>query len=354
MVIREGGNKTKVLYIGVILCVILLALIHASALADLSAPDTVEIEVARCWRHMLEPNDMLIIARYNISYGNASAQPYYGIDRTFIFTCHEPTDGNITGNATAYPFYNLGYAKGLVGFYWPDDDENKPTWGNLGNITVEGTDLFDSPPSDTFTLTSADWVDSTSPATQREDLRQWLLAQLIFLELDWNNRAADQGFTDRQYSLTATVSGEYQVASLSGESYLALTIDDITSMVPLLFMGQLEPITHTERDYELEQQTAFEEIHGNDTVGHTQEHLSNLFGGIGRIWASTLLVLIGCIAIIVACTALYQRLNHGLLIAYTVILLATPEGLFQMGLMAIFPVVAVLYLSDIFLSKRQA
>lgn len=343
----------RIVITALLVVMIFWALAPLAALADITEPDTFEIQEARAWRHMLEPDDVLIIARYHIEWGNESAQPIQSIAQTFYFTyIGNGTLGNVTtlGNETAYPFYNLGYCKGLVAFYWEAGGNLTPQWGDLGNITV--TAIGNASINDTLTLTSSDWVSSDSPATQREDLRQWLLAQLIFCELDWNTHAAEQGFTDRQYTLTTSIGGDYQLASITGQSYLALTIENVTSMVPLLFMGQLEPITYTDKDYELAQQTALEAIHGNDTVGETQEHLSNLLGGIGRIWASTILILIGCLAVIIVCT-LWQRLNHGLLIAYVIILVATPEGLFQMGLMAIFPVIAVLYLTDIFLSKRS-
>lgn len=347
-------NIFRLLSVLVILGILLVPLI---AHADITTPDTVAIETARCWRHMLEPNDVLIIARYNIDYGNLSSQPYQDITQTFYFT-YTDSLGNVTGNETAYPFFNLGYAKGLVAFYWAgnETDADTPAWGDLGNITVTGTSLFTSPPSATYTLTADDWTAGTQPSSQREDIRQWLLNQLIFLELDWNNWYADQGYTDRQVSLVASLGVDYTYADTSGEAYLGLTVDGITDMVPLLFMGSTTAVTHTEREWTLAQQNVWEAIHEGDAVGNATEALSDLMGGIGRIWASTVLIIVGCLAIIIACatSTFGNRLNNGLLIAYVIILLSTPEGLFQTGLMALFAVIAVIYEADIFLSKRQA
>jgi len=329
-----------------------LAIIVPVAHADLNAPDTVEVQEVRCWQHMLEPNDVLMVARFKVYYGNLTAQPYQGIDKTFTFT-YMDSYGNVTGNETAYPFYNFGYSLGLVAFYWTGDDEDKPEWGDLGNVTITGTDLFVSPPTATLTLTSADWTEGTQPSSQREDLRQWLINALIFMEVDWNSWAVAQGYTDRQVSLTAAVAGgAYTVASPTGEAYLGLTIPNITSMCNLLFMSQTLVITHTERDWTLAQQSIFEEIHADDPIGAAKEGIGELMGGVSGIWASTMIVLAGCIFIIVLC-GMWQRLNCGLLIAYVIILLSTPEGLMQMGLMALFAMIAAIYLGDIILTSRH-
>ncbi len=321
------------------------------AYADLTPPSTTEVEAVRVWRHMLGANDTLMIVYFNAQYGNQSAQPVQDISKTFYFTYGNST-GTILGNETAYPYFNLGYRKGLVAFYWASDDADKPTWGDLGNITMQGTSLFGgSPPSDTLTLTADDWCSSSQPSAQREDIRQWLLNRLIFLEFNWNEWATGQGYTEKYVELVSTIGGEYYVASAQGQAYLGLTIDNITSIVPLLFMTQTSAISHTERDWTLAQQSIFESLHAGDVLGNAQEGLSDLMGGIGAIWASTLVVIMGCIGIVVLC-GYWQRLNNGLLIAYAIILLATPEGIFQMGLMALFAMIAVLYLADIVLTKR--
>jgi hypothetical protein len=336
-----------------ILGILCIALLTSAAHADLAHPDSITIEDVRAWRHMLEADDVLVVARYNISYGNLTAQPYIGINQTFSFTYIDSGD-NTLGNSTAYPFYNLGYVKGLVAFYWSADDENKPAWGDLGNVTITGTDLFDSPPTASLTLTDSSWASGSQPSTLREDLRQWLLNQLIFLEMDWNLWGIDQGYTDRQISLTAVSSGtEYMVADATGETYLVATIPNITTICPLLFLLQEVSVTHTERDWDLTQQSSIETQHEGDVVGETGETIGHWLGGIDPIWAWTLTTLIGCLVIILIWQAWLGKLNAGLLMAYAIILLATPEGLFQMGLMALFAVIAILYLADIILTSRH-
>ena len=354
---RALGSLMSTLFRLLVMVGILAALfVPLVARADLATPDTITIDSVHVWKHMLQPNDVLMVVQYNIAYGNKSAQPAQPINQTFTFTYTGNSTGNITtvlGNETAYPYFNLGYNKGLAAFYWADVDPLKPTWGDLGNVSVTGTSLFTSPPSGNYTLVAGDWTSGTQPSTQREDLRQWLLNALIFLELDWNNVAVDQGYTDRQVTLIATLGGEYYVASQQGQAYLGLTIDGITGIVPLLFMSQTTAVTHTERDWTLAQQSVFESIHTTDVVGNATAALGELLGGVSPIWAATLAMMVVCMVIIGICTVAWGRLYNGLLIAYVVILIATPEGLFQMGLMALFAMIAVLYKADIFLTNRH-
>lgn len=347
------GKMGRLLPLGALLAILGACLLPLVVYADLTAPDTTEVEDVQVWKHMKQPDDVLVVVRFNATYGNISDRPSQPISETFYFTYGNST-GTILGNETAYPFWNMGYVKGLVAFYWDNDDPNKPTWGDLGNVTMQGTALFGgSPPSDTWTLTADDWTTGTQPSTMRESLRQWLLNQLIFLEMNWNDQAVDQGYTDKQISLTATLGGEYYVASTSGQAYLGLTIDGITGIVPLLFMTQTTEITHTERDWTLAQQSAFESIHTTDVIGNGTAALGELIG-VSPIWAATLAMLMACLGVVAVCQIAWGRLNNGLLIAYAMIIIATPEGLFQMGLMALFAMVGILYIADIFLPKRHA
>jgi len=342
----------RLLVMVAILAALLMPLV---ARADLATPDTITLRPVRVWQHMLEPNDMLMIAGYNIHYSNDTAQPDYPITDTFIFTYTDSTGMITHRTAEPYPFVNLGYVKGIVAFYWAASDTDQPPWGDLGNVSVKGASLFVNPPVASYILTEFDWEVSTQPSGQREDLRQWLLSRLIFLQLDWNNWGIAQGRTEDMATLVMTMGGAYQYASPSGEAYLGFSIPDIATICPLLFTSQTTAVTHDPKTWTLAQQNLWVGIHEGDAIGNATEVVGR-FMGVSRIWASTLIILIGCIAIIIACsTAKFgNRLNNGLLLAYVVILIATPEGLFQTGLMAIFAVVAVLYIADIFLSKSAA
>src|SRR4030043_149682 len=113
---------TKLLRLLAVLGVLAMVLMPLVAYASYTPPDTAQIEAVRVFRHMIEPNDVLLLARYDVSWGNISDQPTdQTIAQTFEFTYGNST-GTILGNETASPLFNFGYAKGLVAFYWADDD----------------------------------------------------------------------------------------------------------------------------------------------------------------------------------------------------------------------------------------
>lgn len=339
----------------IILAIWLIATFVPAMVSAYDDPDTVDVINARVFRHMLEANDTLMMARFDISYGNASYQPQHGINTTFDFT-YTTTGSVVAGNVTAYPMTNMGYLQGLVGFYWAANDTDIPAWGDLGNITATGdAAYFGAPlPTDTYTLISSDYVSVSSPADIREDLRHWLIAQLTFVELDWNNWFADIGYENRQIDLLAVIPPEYTVLHTSGEAYMSNTVDDFRDMCPNIYWLQITQPTHDEGNWTLTQQSRYEQLHTTDYVGNATTAVGNLMGGVDQIWAASILTLFASLGVVIVCQHYWQKANIGMLIAYVIILLATPEGLIQMGLMALFPFIAVLLIAHTFFWSRSA
>jgi len=303
---------------------------------------------------MLEANDRQLIVRYDVHYGNVSNQPPLGIDQTF-FCEYGNASGTSMGNFTACPFFNMGYAQGLAAIYWAANETLTPAWMDFGNLTYQGNaTYFAAPvPSGNYTLTAANYCPYASPADQREDLRAWVIQQLSFIELDWNNWIIDQGSSQREIDLLLGVSPGYTVLSPSGESYMACTWPYFRDACPLAYYLQIYEVTHDERTWTLAQQTTYEGLHTTDFVGNATTAASTIMGGLGQTWAATILVLIIAVAIVGVCQFFWQKANIGLLIGYTVILLATPEGLFQMGIMALGAVIGVLVIAQTFFFSRS-
>lgn len=349
--------KTFITVLAVLALVVtgVMFLVEAAGAQPYTNPSNTAVEAARVWRHMLEANDRLLIARYDISYGNMSNQPPIGIDQTFYFE-YGNTSGVSLGNTTAYPFFNMGYAQGLVAFYWEANATLTPVWGDLGNVTAQGnTTYFAAPgPSGNYTLTTGDWCPHASPADQREDLRSWMVQQLSFLDLDWNNWYSDQGFESRQVDLLLGVSPGYTVLSPTGEAYMEGTWEWFREACPNIYYLQMYEVTHDERAWALSQQSTYEALHTTDLVGNATTAASEIMGGIGQTWAATILMLFAALGCVIACQFFWQKANIGFLIGYTIILLATPEGMFQMGIMALGAVIGVLVIVQTFFLSRSA
>ena len=342
-----GLSRIGALFAIVGLC---LAVFVPIAHAD-TPPDTAQIEAVRVFRHMLEPNDVFMLVRFDVSWGNATNQPDgQSIAQTYEFT-YSSEVGNITlGNETASPLFNNGYAKGLVAFYWADDDALKPTYGDLGNVTMTGIDDYGNY---TYTLETADYSAYAQPSEIREDLRQWTISQLMMINWDWNQWYTENGST-LAISLLA-VFDAYTVLDSAGEAYMQSVHADFKEMCPALFLFNTAVYDYENEEWTLAQQSIYEMEHASDIIGNITEGLKDLTGDmIDTIWITTFVTCIMAGALIFACNYWWLQAKIGALGAYLIVLVATPEGFFQMGLMALVAVVAVLYLIDIFFWKRSA
>lgn len=342
------------LLLGLVLGLALLS-IPSGANADLPDPDDIEIEDAQVFRHMLEANDYLCIARYNCAYANESAQPTAPINVTFEFTLTDD-EGNIAGNVTAYPFHNYGYGKGIVAFYFEANETGAPEWGDLGNVTIQGTTLFDAPvPSDTYTLTAGDYDADTSPGDIRENFRQFIIANALFLELNWNRWWTALGADTRQVDLLTYLSPQYVVLSGPGETYFGESIDGLRTMCPLIFMFQTERPFYEGQDFNQTQSESFKEFGSGTELETFREGVSEFFGGVGFQTMGTLALAIGMIGLMVLCARKWNKPLVGLLIGYPAALILTRISFGEMAItVGIVSLIAVLILVRAFFQREGA
>lgn len=314
---------------------------YGVAYADLPSPDTIEIEAARVFRHMLEANDTLLIARYNVSYANSTSQPPQPIDQTFSFIWHNSNSTAIS-NTTAYAFHNMGYGKGAISFYLAANSTNT-TWGDLGNVTARGTSLFDPPaPEANYTLQSGDYSPYNSPADIREDLRQYIVANSMFLELDWNQFWANLGM-ERQVDLLMQIpQTDYAVLSPSGEGYWVNTIDNLRDICPLLFALQIIEPTYIDEEHPGTQAETYRQCYAGTPVEDFKEGLSDFFGGIGIGTVCTILTVIFVMCVAGFYTFKWQKPIIGLLGAMPGVLILTIMGFPEMAIILLATAIAVL------------
>lgn len=335
--------------LGVLVSVFMPLIAHAS----FTVPDTAQIEAVRVFRHILTADDVLMMARYDISWGNVSAQPNADITQTFEFT-YTDTTGNVTGNETASTLFNYGYAKGLVAFYWGGNATDKPGWGDLGNVTLTDTaDFGNTTVTDTYTLQATDYSSYAQPSEIREDLRQWVIDQLMLIEWDWNQWYTEQG-SNLSVSLLA-VFDTYTVLDFAGEAYMQRVHPDFRDMCPALFLFNTCLFDYENEDWTLSQQSIYELQHETDWIGNITHGVKALTGDkINTIWITTFVTAVVAGGLIFACNLWWLQAKIGALGAYLIVLVATPEGFFQMGLTALIAVFAVIYIVDVFFWKRSS
>lgn len=342
------------LAIAVIISISALLCLFPMTAGAYTDPDTAQIEAVRVFRHMLEPDDMLMIARYDITWGNTSAQPEVAIDQTFNFV-YTTAAGNVTGNETASSLFNYGYAKGLVAFYWAAD-ETHPTWENLGNITIVGTPAYGNQTYYTYNMQTADYTPYSLASEIREDLRQWTISQLQFINWDWNQWFAENNYSATTINLLA-IFDTYTVLDGSGEAYMKSVNANFEEFCPQLFLFQLANYDYESKEWTLAQKSIYEATHtgSGDLVDTVESGLVAMLGGhIAAIWLTTLVTCLAAGALIVATNYWWLQAKIGALGGYLIFLVATPEGFFQMGVTALIAVLAVIYIVYTFFWKRSS
>jgi len=269
--------------------IVLLCCFASPSVAQVEDPDTVEVLEVQVFRHLEEADDLLYILRYDIDWGNVS-QPLLPVDSTFDFVLYDDA-GAVVGNTTAPVFHNSGYNQGIVSFYFPGNTTN-PSWGELGNVTIEGsTGVFGSPaPGDTYTLTAEDYSSHTSPADIREELRQFIIAQSMFLDFDWNDFWISGGSEAREVDLLYYLQDSHTyVLSATGEAYYGLAIADLDTYCPQLFLFNLSEWTYTEKEHSQAAKAAYEEQFAGTPIEDFKIAIAELMGGIGATTAFTII-----------------------------------------------------------------
>lgn len=313
-----------------LICALLLlfSVYNPAYAVTFTVPSTLAIEQVHVFRYCLNATDKLYLLRYNVAWGNFSDQPYYSIDQTFNFLLYD-SGGNLTGNKTAYAFHDLGYGKGVVAFYFSGiGNDTGPSWGDLGNITIAGNSLFgNSTPNVTYTLQASDYSSYTTASDIREELRQYIIAQAMFLDSDWNQFWLSQGMTDQQVALLQYFSdSQSYVFSGAGEAYFSNAIPDISSMCPSLFAFSLNEITYNAQTHPLTAKTTYESQWAGTPIQEFKDAVAGLMGGVGASTAFTMLTMLFIMGNMIVCNIKWGRAYPGIMVSWGSVLILTRMG----------------------------
>jgi len=327
---RRPAATARRVGISAALCLTLLLLqaiaLPGIAFAALVNPDTLELKSVQAFRHLIEPNDFLLLVHYNIYY--SANQPDDLASTTFMVRL---LDGNTTlGSTTPYPFYNDGYDEGCSALYWSAG--SAPLWGGNYTARIDGNPTMFSAPSMTQSpLTSGDYTTETTQDAIRDDLKSYLLAVANDLEVDW-------GMTGQLhfYSSAGTV------FSPAGEAYFASAIRGLRNMCPSLFSLQLIEPTVQLGNYTQAQAEAYKARFDGTPVGDAIDGIGTFLGGISAQLVTTMLCVLGLLGVVVLCAIKHQKATPGFLIGFPILLVATPMGMFSFPLLGVICLLSVL------------
>ena len=263
-----------------------LLLVVSPALA-IDLPDDLQINSVYAFQHCIENNDQLYLVQYFIDYDPdddplTDDNPAENISDAYLCRFMDGVDE--LKSIAPYAYYDDGYDEGRIALYFAPDDPNLPVWEGAYSIQLTGNPTLDwggDPPStavSTFDL----WSSSTSIVETQTELTSRILYMADQLEMDWGINMVD-----------TTSTGSY--LSDYGASYFISAVSNIQVMAPRAFAGGTST---PEWEYK-EPATTYAEDRASSLDG-TPLDLTALsdWWGIGRMWASSLLFMLGGIFIL--------------------------------------------------------
>ena len=190
--------------------------------AGVADPDTMTLDRVEVYESVIEENDQLYIIVYTVDY---TVNPTDGIDDNFLFRLMN--SGTEIMSATAYPYYEQGYDKGVVGMYFSASDVSSLSLG-FGDTTGYSMQLVGNPlvtwasgtPPETNKNTFDLWYDGDGPS-DRLAIRMRVIAN--DLENTWTGIDLIEG-TAGERTLTA-----------DGEEYFTNSIPNLKIACPKIF-----------------------------------------------------------------------------------------------------------------------
>lgn len=192
-------------------------------------PTTYSILDSYGYQNLLETGDMAIIAYYNIYY--AGTLPVEPASETFFINVMRPNP--ITGtvevvdNLQPYAYNDLGYNRGVVGFYW-----NKDTVDTLhitsSNITLQiaGNPLVSF--SGTITALGGSVGHWPSVAPSNEEMGRQIINWALQLQNYW------------QLQLVGSVGMDMYLEE-AGVNYFAFSVENVMQICPEIFKYRTQP-----------------------------------------------------------------------------------------------------------------
>jgi hypothetical protein len=310
-------NKlSKIFWLSLLLSITLSLLFPTLIYADTAVPNLTAINETHAWRNVLESNDYLLVARYNVAYG---ANPVTDISDTFAFRLMDTTNTIELGVVEAYPYQNDGYGQGVVSWYFPAS--SNLTWNSPYWIRIEGKiPTFTSPPIYNINLPSTTYSSYTSTIDIQNDIASKIISMANTIGRSW---------TPNQTLTEETESGT--VLSQSGESYFRPVIPGIQSMCPGLFILQQSDVNTTPTVWSTNQSDASEALVQNSTLGPGISGWASLFSMSFSATAAIPIIIICVILVIVG--SVQGNMLSGLINSSLVLSSASLFGWFPMGLL---------------------
>ena len=317
---------TKIIAVLVVVAV-LLAPTFAYALTPEpdSAPDLTDISV---FRNLLEPGDLLAIAKYNLPYAST---PNATAAQSYLFRFMDTDAATELGSNEVHPFNEKGYGFGLIALYFPA--ASAPAWGSSYVLQIaQKPSEFASPTFWNFTIDAGDYSTANTVALMRIDLRNAVILIAEDLEIAWTDELTD-------------TSDAGIILSPDGEIYFTRAIVGLRIMAPALFLLQIVDPDYSTENWTTSQADTYRTRYSGTWIGDAITTIANLFGMDFHYIASIPVVIIAILCVVAG--AALGSVSAGTLGAVAAILYGALQGWTPFALIGIATIFAACFLAYI-------
>lgn len=321
---------------GVIIAMVLVSIIAVPVSASMEGPDTTpSLEDMSVYRHLITEDDFLAVVPYNIPYADT---PDVGVDKAFIFRLLGTDNTTELGAVLAYPYFENGYGRGVVSFYFDADDA--PTWGLQYTIAIaESPAVFEDPESWVFTLNTSDYSSFDTHEDNQSLLKDHIIDIANELTVYWSIDLLEP--TD-----TGTALSSY------GESYFRSAVRGLQSMCPDLFYVVVTNVDMSKRSWDYSFAHLLANTFADTWVWSTMTGFGGLWG-IETNAAMGFFVVLVVIVLFVWSSSKLQSINPSYLFASAGLIWGSLNGWFSLTLHALIAFMFVLVGSIVLFLNRS-
>ncbi len=180
------------------------------------------------FKDLIVTGDFLAVVPYEITF---TTEPDENINETFIFSLLSPDGATVNGTVLAYPFFNQGYGKGIVSFYF----ESGMTTGLAYIFRVQQNPaVYPAAIFSDFIVSNANFSDATDQSAALK-IRIINIGQELTIEYS--------------QTLLGTSEAGSTVLAATGELYFLNAIPGLQQMAPELFSVNLEDPDYSKRTW---------------------------------------------------------------------------------------------------------
>ena len=224
----------RITFVFGVVVLLILSVIPCQAIS--STPTVLQVNYVNAYQNVYENGDTAFAVDFSAKY---ASMPTETIDTTYNVRLINSSNVEIRSIAP-YPYFNNGYARGLVWFYFSAADTITyglgTGWGGTYYIRLDGNPTASwtgsIPVSSPVTVGSWESTPVTT-TTNKAVLSNYILTEANLITNDWASSS---------YKLTTVTSQNGTKLSSTGEAYFGAIINNLSSIAPYALLSSAQPL----------------------------------------------------------------------------------------------------------------